>query len=56
MAVAIGCGLRRSELVSPTFKQIQQREGHWAIIDLRGKHQRIQSAPTPCWAKVAIEA
>jgi site-specific recombinase XerD len=55
LAVALGCGLRRSEIVSLTFEQIQMREGRWAIIDLTGKHQRIRSIPMPLWAKEAIE-
>jgi site-specific recombinase XerD len=54
LAVALGCGLRRSEIVSLTFEQIQTREGRWAIIDLNGKHQRIRSIAMPLWAKEAI--
>ncbi len=56
LAVALGCGLRRSEIVALTFEHIQQREGRWVIIDLRGKHQRIRAVPMPRWAKQAIEA
>lgn len=56
LAVALGCGLRRSEIVSLTFEQIQMREGRWAIINLTGKHQRIRSIPMPLWAKQAIDA
>ena len=56
LAVALGCGLRRSEIVALTFEHLQQREGRWVIIDLRGKHQRIRAVPMPRWAKLAIEA
>jgi site-specific recombinase XerD len=37
LALLLGCGLRRSELVQLTMEHLQQREGHWAIIDLVGK-------------------
>ncbi len=47
LAVAIGCGLRRSEIVNLTFAHIQLREDRWAIIDILGKHQRMRSVPMP---------
>ncbi|MGH2544999.1 MAG: tyrosine-type recombinase/integrase [Ardenticatenaceae bacterium] len=56
LAVAIGCGLRRSEMVNLTFAHIQQREERWAIIDIVGKHQRVRSVPMPRWCKAAIDA
>src|ERR1700686_3834111 len=37
LALLLGCGLRRSELVQLTIDHLQQREEHWAIIDLVGK-------------------
>ncbi len=56
LAVAIGCGLRRGEIVALTFEHIQLREGRWVIIDLVGKHQRVRSVPMPGWCKRAIDA
>src|SRR5882672_8926068 len=47
LAILLGCGLRRSEVASLTFKHIQQRGGRWCIVDLRGKHGRIRTAPVP---------
>lgn len=38
-----------------TFKHIQQRDGRWCILDLRGKHGRIRTAPVPTWVKAAID-
>src|SRR5438552_6595104 len=35
LAVLLGCGLRRSEVASLTFKHIQQRDSRWCIVDLR---------------------
>jgi len=37
LAVLLACGLRRRELAALTVGHLQQREGHWAIVDLRGK-------------------
>jgi integrase len=55
LAVLLGCGLRRSEVIALTFEQIQQREGRWCIIDLSGKRGRIRTVPVPTWVKVAID-
>ena len=55
LAVLLGCGLRRSEVVALTIDQIQQREGRWCIIDLSGKRGRIRTVPVPTWVKVAID-
>ena len=56
LAVALGCGLRRTEIVNLTFQHVQQRDGRWVIIDILGKHQRLRSVPMPGWCKVAIDA
>jgi len=37
LGVHLGCGLRRSELVHLKVRDVQQREDHWAIVDLVGK-------------------
>jgi len=37
----VGCGLRRGEAVALAIGDIQQRDGRWVIVDLRGKHGRI---------------
>ena len=37
LALLVACGLRRHELAELTFDHLQQREGHWAIVDLSGK-------------------
>src|SRR5437773_3405277 len=55
LAVLLGCGLRRSEVAALTFAHIQQRDGRWCIVDLKGKHGRIRTAPMPTWVKVAID-
>jgi integrase len=55
LAILLGCGLRRSEVAALTFKHIQQRDGRWCIVDLRGKHGRIRTAPIPIWVKKAVD-
>lgn len=39
LAVLLGRGLRRRELADLDFWHLQQREEHWAIIDLVGKRR-----------------
>jgi len=55
LAVMIGTGLRRSEVASLTWEQIQQRDGRWAIIDLVGKGGRVRSVGVPPWVKAALD-
>jgi site-specific recombinase XerD len=56
LAALLGCGLRRSEVAALTFGHVQQRDGRWCIVDLRGKHGRVRTVPMPTWVKVAIDA
>ena len=56
LAVLLGCGLRRSEVAALTMGHVQQRDGRWCIVDLRGKHGRVRTVPMPTWVKVAIDA
>lgn len=55
LAIAIGTGIRRSEIAALTFDHIQQREGRWVILDLVGKRQRVRTVPMPSWTKTAID-
>ena len=56
LAVLIGCGLRRSELLGLTLSSIQLREEHWIIADLCGKGGHIRTVPIPRWVKDSIDA
>src|SRR5271163_5060899 len=51
LAVLLACGLRRHELASLTVDHLQQREGHWAIIDMRGKAGHVRTVPVPDWVR-----
>src|SRR5580765_7727173 len=55
LAVLLGCGLRRSEVAALTFTHLQQRDGRWCIVDLKGKHGRIRTAPMPTLVKMAVD-
>jgi integrase len=55
LAVLIGCGLRRSELVGLDMNHVQQRDGRWVLVDLRGKHGRIRSVAMPPWVKQGLD-
>ena len=55
LAVLLGCGLRRRELAELTLELIQQRENHWAIVDLIGKGGHIRTVPVPDWVKQTLD-
>jgi len=49
LALLLACGLRRHEVAELTFGHLQQREGHWAIVDLSGKAGHVRTIPVPDW-------
>jgi integrase len=55
LALLIGCGLRRGELLALSAASIQLREDHGLIVDLRGKAGHIRTVPIPLWAKEALD-
>jgi site-specific recombinase XerD len=55
LAVLLGCGLRRSELIELNFDHLQRREDHWAIVDLVGKAGHIRTVPMPDWVKQTVD-
>jgi site-specific recombinase XerD len=56
LAVLIGCGLRRAELVGLKAEDFQIREEHWVIADLIGKGKHIRTVPVPAWVKRTVDA
>ena len=56
LALLVGCALRRRELASLTFEDLQMRENRWVIADLRGKGGRIRTVAVPVWVKGGINA
>jgi site-specific recombinase XerD len=55
LAVLLACGLRRHEAVELNFSHIQQREEHWAIVDLKGKAGHVRTIPMPAWVKNVLD-
>jgi integrase len=56
VAMLIGCGLRRAELLALRLEPIQQREEHWVIADLVGKDGHVRTVPFSAWVKAAVDA
>jgi site-specific recombinase XerD len=56
IAMLIGCGLRRAELLGLHLESIQQREEHWVIADLVGKGGHVRTVPIPTWVKSYVDA
>ena len=56
VALLLGCGLRRSEVVGLNFDQLQSREGHWVIVNLVGKGARLRTVPVPSGCKDLVDA
>jgi integrase len=55
LALLLACGLRRHEAVASTLDHLQQREEHWAIVDLMGKGGHVRTVPVPDWVKSELE-
>jgi integrase len=55
IAMLIGCGLRRAELLALRLESIQLREDHWVIANLVGKAHHVRTVPIPTWVKNAID-
>src|SRR6516165_1239370 len=51
LALLLACGLRRHEAVTLTLDHLQQREEHWAIVDLLGKGGHVRTVPVPDWVR-----
>jgi site-specific recombinase XerD len=49
LAMLLACGLRRHEAVALRLEHLEQREGHWAIVDLKGKAGHVRTVPVPDW-------
>jgi site-specific recombinase XerD len=47
VAMLIGCGLFRAELLALLLESIQQREERWVIADLVGKGGHVRTVPIP---------
>ncbi len=55
LAMLLGCGLRRRELVKLSIDQLQLRDGRWVIANLIGKRNKTRTVTIPTWTKQAID-
>src|SRR6266404_4389714 len=55
LALLLACGLRRHEAVALTVDHLQQREEHWAIVDLVGKGGHVRTVPVPDWVRTELD-
>ena len=55
LALLLTCGLRRHEVVALTLDHLQQREEHWAVVDLVGKAGYMRTVPVPDWVKSELD-
>jgi integrase len=55
LALLLGCGLRRAELIGLKLAHLQRRDDHWAIVDLFGKVGPVRTVPVPDWVKAAVD-
>ena len=55
LAMLLGCGLRRAEVAKLQVRDLQQREEHWAVVDLIGKGRHIRTVPVPNWVKATLD-
>jgi site-specific recombinase XerD len=55
LSLLLACGLRRKEAVCLRPRDLEQRENHWAIVDLVGKGGHIRTVPIPEWVREQLE-
>ncbi len=55
LALLLACGLRRHEAVALRLDHLQQREEHWAIVDLVGKGGHVRTVPVPDWVRNELD-
>src|SRR5271163_364132 len=56
LALLLGCGLRRAELLRIDIEDLQQREGRWVLPDMEGKGGRTRTVTIPAGVKSRIDA
>lgn len=56
LALLVGAGLRRAEAVALELRHLEQREGRWAIVNMRGKRNKERTIPIAPWVYAAIDA
>jgi len=55
LALLVGCGLRRSEVVRLNVEDVLKEGGHWQLVGVKGIYGKARMVPIPGWARVALD-
>jgi integrase len=55
LALLVGCGLRRSEVVRLNVDDLLKQGGRWHLVGVTGMHGKSRTVPLPRWARVALD-
>jgi site-specific recombinase XerD len=55
LALLLGCGLRRNEIVQTRAEDIRPVEGRWVLSQVIGRHGTVRMVPLPSWVKLALD-
>jgi site-specific recombinase XerD len=55
LPLLLACGLRGHEAAALILDHLQQREEHWAIVDLMGKGGHVRTVLVPDWVRSELE-
>jgi site-specific recombinase XerD len=55
LAVLLGCGLHRAEIVAIQAEDPRPRKEHWMIADLVGRGRHVRTVSMRAWAKKAVD-
>jgi integrase len=55
LALLVGCGLARNEIVQSKVEDILRRDGRWVLAHVFGPHGRERTVPLPGWVKGALD-
>jgi site-specific recombinase XerD len=56
LSLLLACGLRRHEAAMLQLRDFEQREEHWAIVDLIGKGGHVRTVPVPDWVMKELDS
>lgn len=55
LAILVGCGLRRLDIVSLKLEQFQERENYWVIVNLLEKGNKTRTVTVPSWVVYSVK-
>ena len=55
LAMLLGCGFRRNEIVQSRVEDIRREEGRWVLSDVVGTRGKVRTVPLPGWVKQVLD-